>query len=139
MVNKDDCVKVVCPESLFFNDYGSVISIEGDVIEVELDHTPGAKFQFTKDELEVCKTLNLYNKLLNLRGDPEAFQEAAQEAIDDMVNQISDDTQRRKAKQINWKIQATLRGVPPSQRYNKMVEIFWAGVEEFKNTIGGVK
>ena len=132
-----DWVKVDCIDSPFNLDYGEVIRVNGDRLDVELEHTPGAAYQFAEDELHYCAGLTTYYRLMKLRDRPDDFKTVADEMMQEYLDSIEDPERRRKAEQINWTIQAKLRGVPSSQRYNKMVEIFWEGFREFQAAIGG--
>lgn len=59
--------------------------------------------------------------------------------IEDYINSLPKNQQER-ARQFQWKIDQTLNQCKDeTQRYNKMVEIFWEGVVKFEKVLNDVK
>lgn len=59
--------------------------------------------------------------------------------IEDYINSLPPENQQ-KARQFQWKIDQTLnRCKDDTQRYNKMVELFWEGVVKFEKVLNDLK
>lgn len=55
--------------------------------------------------------------------------------IEDFINSLPEE-QRKRAWQMQWKIDHTLdRCKDDTQRFNKMVELFWEGFLKFQNVM----
>lgn len=67
--------------------------------------------------------------------DPVAAEIKAKELIDDYIETLDTEKQQR-ARAFSWRIQQELRNYKdPQARLNKMIEMFWAGVKDFKNVL----
>jgi len=77
-----------------------------------------------------------YKKLCDLhKTDIEAFDVYRKELVEEAINKLPEDRQQ-KARQNQWKLDNTLRKYKdPVARMNKMIEIFWEGVYEFRDVI----
>lgn len=94
----------------------------------------GQELAFTIEEVEEAPLVDLYENLLNI-DDEEHFQLTARAAIQDYIESIEDTEKRRKAAQFQWNIDKELRKVHPSQRYNRMIELFYVGVGRFEEAL----
>ena len=57
--------------------------------------------------------------------------------IEDFINSLPEERQMR-ARQFQWKIDMELQRCKDDiSRYNKMVEMFWEGVERFQRALDG--
>jgi hypothetical protein len=74
---------------------------------------------------------DIYDELLEVAGDEEAFQAKRLEILDREIGKLPEEDQL-KARQIQWRIDGQLRGLTGLNRYNKMVELFWEGFAKFK-------
>lgn len=54
--------------------------------------------------------------------------------IEEFINSLSPEHQER-ARQFQWRIDQQLNCCKGIQRYNKMVELFWEGVDRFQKTL----
>ena len=74
--------------------------------------------------------MSLFDKLVELRDDPEAFQEVFEQCLQEYLDTLTPE-RRLKAEQLQWKIDGTLRKYKdPVARMNKMAELFWEGVQD---------
>lgn len=74
---------------------------------------------------------NLYQK------DPAAFEKRARELIQAQIQNARPEMQQR-LRQLQFRIDAILSHYKdPIARYNKMVELFWTGVEELQRATEG--
>lgn len=81
--------------------------------------------------------MNVYEELVDIRNDEKAFDEKANQIINDFISSLPKERQQR-ARAIHFRISTQLRNInDPIARMNKMVEIFWDGVEEFRNVLNG--
>lgn len=81
--------------------------------------------------------IELYEELVQLKDSPELFNQRSEQILEDFFNNLPEDKQRR-LRGKHFKIQAELsKYKDPTAKMNKMVEIFWEGVEEFKQTLNG--
>lgn len=63
---------------------------------------------------------------------------AAQSALQSFLEGIEDPERKKRLLAMQWRIDQELdRCKDPTQRYNKMVELFWEGVGKFRDTLGG--
>lgn len=74
-----------------------------------------------------------FDELASLfKTDPVAAQAKANSIIDDYIQTLEPEKQQR-ARAYNWRLQQELRHYKdPIARMNKMVELFWIGVEQFQ-------
>lgn len=83
--------------------------------------------------------LDIYEKVLALSKDSSVDMEEQIISIIDaeLVRMANGDEERLlKLRQQQWKINGELRRYKdPIARYNKMQELFWVGVNKFKNTL----
>lgn len=77
---------------------------------------------------------DIYDELLEVAGDEEAFQAKRLEILEREFAKLPDD-QRHRAEQMQWRIDGQLRGLTGINRYNRMVELFWKGFFRFKAEI----
>ena len=77
-----------------------------------------------------------YKKLSDLHEtDFEAFEVYRTKLIEEAIERLPENRQQ-KARQNQWKLDNTLRKYKdPVARMNKMVEIFWEGVYDFRDVI----
>lgn len=63
------------------------------------------------------------------------MKEYTRQDIEDFINSLPKEHQKR-ARQMQWKIDQQLNQCKDdTQRFNKMVEIFWEGVDKFQKTL----
>ncbi len=68
--------------------------------------------------------------------DPEAAQAKADALVEDYISSLDADKQQR-ARAYHWRLQQELRHYKdPIARMNKMVELFWKGVNQFNAVLG---
>lgn len=78
--------------------------------------------------------LDIFNSLSSIEENER--EQYINEILDEYFNSIDDEELRRKIKGKHWKIQTELRHYKdPIAKHNKMVELFWEGVSEFKGII----
>ena len=79
--------------------------------------------------------IEIFNRLVALRDDEEAFQAEAQRLVDTFItDQVGQDSQReQRLRAFQWRLEKELEITPKSQRFNKMVELFWLGVVKLGN------
>lgn len=80
-----------------------------------------------------------FNSLAGLyKTDPEKFRTVSRQMIEDYIAGIPDEISKRKCAGIQFKLDHELRKYQdPIARMNKMVEIFWHGVNQFNNALNG--
>ena len=80
----------------------------------------------------------MYDELSELyKTDPDLFEVRTRELIEDMISSFPPERQER-MRQFQWKIDQTLsRYKDPIARMNKMVEMFWEGVNQFQSALEG--
>lgn len=67
--------------------------------------------------------------------DPDAAQAKAESMIEEYINTLDPEKQQR-ARAYNWRLQQELRHYKdPIARMNKMVELFWSGVNRFNEVL----
>jgi hypothetical protein len=72
------------------------------------------------------------------KADPEQFQVATRQLIDDFIASIPDDVSRRKCAGLQFKLDHELgKYADPISRMNRMVEILFDGVYQFNNALKG--
>lgn len=68
-------------------------------------------------------------------NDPPAAEIKVKEIMAEYISSLAPDRKQR-AEAFNWRIQQELRNFKdPVARMNRMVEMFWAGVKEFQQTL----
>jgi hypothetical protein len=87
------------------------------------------------------RAIDIYEKLNKVRQeDPDAFEREANLIRNEFFDSIEDDERRLHLQQLQFRLDGELRHYKdPVARMNKMVEIFWKGVNEFQQTIGKLK
>lgn len=81
--------------------------------------------------------LPIFDELLPLRDDPEAFEAKKNEILEEAFARIPKALQER-MRLHQWALDAQLKGIKdPTQRYNKMVELFWEGFGRFHDALNG--
>jgi len=61
----------------------------------------------------------------------------AEKIFEEFFASIKDEDRRQRMRARHWRIQQELnKAKDPTQRYNKMVEMFWKGFFEFKTILG---
>ena len=70
--------------------------------------------------------------------DPEVFYEYTRNAIDTFIASLPVERQRR-AKGVQWRIYMELRHLDPTERMDRMIELFWYRVGEFQHMLNGGK
>ena len=71
------------------------------------------------------EVMEIYEKLAPLASDPEAFEKAAEEIWEREVGKLSPEL-KRKAKQLRWTTEATLRKYKnPTARLNAAIDMFF--------------
>lgn len=88
-------------------------------------------------KLEEFKSLS-FDQLQSLyEKDPVSYQLEMEEVLDDFISK-TEEPNRTKLKQLQWRINGELRHYKdPIARYNKMIELFWKGVNDFNNALKG--
>lgn len=77
--------------------------------------------------------VKIYERLLNCQGDD--FESERRRIIEEEISKVPEERQQA-VRQLQWRLDGELRRYKnPIARYNKMVEIFWEGVEEFRKTL----
>ena len=81
--------------------------------------------------------LSIFDELLPLRDDPEAFEAKKNEILEGAFERMPKELQRRMRLQ-QWSLDEQLARIKdPTQRYNKMVELFWEGFGRFHDALNG--
>lgn len=99
------------------------------------------------------ETISLFVKLINIspratlmsttfdelkdlfESDPDAAEEKVKEILEEYIQTLEPERQQR-ARAYNWRVQQELRNFnDPIARMNKMVEMFWKGVQEFQQAL----
>lgn len=77
-----------------------------------------------------------FDFLSNLyKENPQAFAEYHREVLEEFFNSLPEERQV-KARQLQWKLDNELRKYKdPVARMNRMVEIFWEGVDNFRDVL----
>ena len=91
----------------------------------------------TKDKDDENPLDSTYEKMLKSLGDddPNAFEEAKNEIIEEFIMTHPPETQKR-LRQKQWLIDNELRKFKdPTARLNRMVEMFWSQVREFQASL----
>lgn len=84
----------------------------------------------------LCKDHDFLSNLY--KTNPEAFDEYRKELLEELFNKLPKKKQKH-ARQLQWKIESELRKYKdPIAKMNKMVEMFWEGVYEFKDVMKAV-
>jgi len=79
--------------------------------------------------------LNIYNELKELNNNPELFNNRARQIIDEELKNCPEEY-KEQFERKQWKLEQDLRKFKnPVARMNKMCEIFWHGVFEFKHVL----
>jgi hypothetical protein len=82
------------------------------------------------------KALEVYEQLCKLKDDPEAFNQAADEIMQQHINETVPVGDRERYHQQLWAMNKKLdTHKNPIDRMNEMVKIFWEGFFVFKNTL----
>ena len=78
-----------------------------------------------------------FDDLVNLcNDDPEKFESETREMIMNYISEHVPEDRKLKLEQFQWKLDGELRKYKdPVARLNKMVELFWKGVNEFQTTL----
>lgn len=72
------------------------------------------------------------------KRDPEEFCVVTRKMIEDFIESIPNETNRNRCRGLQFRIDNELRHYhDPIARMNKMVELLWKGVNEFKSAIKG--
>ena len=72
------------------------------------------------------------------KTDPEQFQMATRQMIDDFIAGIPDEASRRKCAGLQFKLDHELsKHTDPISRMNRMIELLWDGVYQFNNALKG--
>lgn len=72
------------------------------------------------------------------KTDPEQFQVATRQMIDDFIAGIPDDASRRKCAGLQFKLDHELgKYADPIARMNRMIELLFDGVYQFNNALKG--
>jgi Protein of unknown function (DUF3135) len=72
------------------------------------------------------------------KNNPEEFQIATRQMIDDYIASIPNEVSRRKCAGLQFRLDHELKRYhDPIARMNKMVEIFWEGVSLFNSALNG--
>ena len=72
----------------------------------------------------------IYERIINA-DDPDSEIESIME---EFFKTIKDEDRRQRMRARHWRIQQELnKAKDPTQRYNKMVEMFWKGFMDFKS------
>lgn len=67
--------------------------------------------------------------------DPIAAEEVVKQILEEYISTLDADRQQR-ARAYNWRVQQELRNFKdPIARMNRMVEMFWKGVQEFQQVL----
>jgi hypothetical protein len=87
------------------------------------------------------KPLDIYERLNKLRQEnPDEVESERKKILDEFFDSIEDDDRRLHLQQLQFRLDGELRHYKdPVARMNKMIEIFWKGVNEFQQTIGKLK
>lgn len=82
------------------------------------------------------KPIQMYEELIKLKEQsPELIEKRIEEMWDEFFNSLKPD-ERERAKQFKWQIDGQLRGIKnPTARLNKMIDIFWQGVQNFQMSL----
>ena len=73
------------------------------------------------------------------KTDPEALEAYLRAEVDRIIS-LAPEHHRERLRGLQWRIDNELKLCKdPTQRFNKMVEIFWEGFHKFKDTVDGVK
>lgn len=74
----------------------------------------------------------IYERIVGT-DDPDA---EAEKIFEEFFANIEDEDRRQRMRARHWRIQQELnKAKDPTQRYNKMVEMFWKGFFEFKTIL----
>jgi len=69
--------------------------------------------------------------------DPDAYEEKRREIIEEFINDLPEDKQRR-AKGLQFQINSKLDTIKnPTERYNQMVNMFWESFAKLNATLHG--
>lgn len=81
-----------------------------------------------------------FDKMKDLHEEnPSEFEATARKMIDDYIDTLPSEERKRRARGVQFVIDSKLSHIKdPIARMNKMVELFWAGVSEFQNTLNGL-
>jgi len=87
------------------------------------------------------KALDIYERLNKTRQEnPDEVESERKKILNEFFDSIEDDERRLRLQQLQFRLDGELRHYKdPVARMNKMVEIFWKGVNEFQQTIGKLK
>lgn len=76
--------------------------------------------------------IHFYEELVKLKDDPEQFDRRFDEIWEEIYQTLPPEAEKR-ARQFNWQLHGQLDKIKdPMARYNKMVELFWQGVQTFQ-------
>lgn len=80
--------------------------------------------------------ITIYNTLVELKDDPEAFNAKLDEIWEQIYQSLGSEERIRKARQQKWQFDAQLRHYKdPQARLNKAIEMFWQGVNTFHQSL----
>ncbi|MDD2871109.1 MAG: DUF3135 domain-containing protein [Candidatus Gracilibacteria bacterium] len=80
--------------------------------------------------------LDIYDRLVSLRDDPDAFEMEKQKILNEEISKFPE-KYKQKALKLQWSLEGELRKFKnPTARYNRMVELFWEQFYEFNLAIG---
>lgn len=87
------------------------------------------------------RALEVYERLNKIRQEnPDEVEGEAKKILDEYFASIPDDGRRLRLQQLQFRLDGELRHYKdPVARMNKMVEIFWTGVNKFKQTLDKLK
>lgn len=76
--------------------------------------------------------LKIYEELLKLKDHPDEFEQRTNQIWEEFFKTLPNEKQKP-ARQFKWQLDAQLRGYKdPVARLNKMIELFWQGVQTFQ-------
>ena len=82
--------------------------------------------------MDTEKHLPIFDELLPLRDDPEAFNAKADEILEETLARMPKMV-RERMRLYDWSIKQRLElHTDPTDRYNAMVEMFWEGFARFQ-------
>lgn len=83
------------------------------------------------------KALPVFDELVQLRGDPEAFEKRRKEILEETFSTMPEELQRRMRLQ-QWSLEQQLERIKnPTERFNRMVALFWEGFGRFQDAVNG--